>query len=204
MTIIDRPGRHRGLPASLKASVRADVQPVGLVGRWAESLHSVLSSHGYVVPRSRGAVLDQVRSPLLPGETISRPPARLSDARQIVVDPLTSMVEARGVWSSAAQESDNIFSTWEWADVWWQHFGGGRRLQLAHVHDGAGRELAVLPLHSELRAGVRLTRFLGHGVADQLGPVCRARDAAAVAQALNTASADADVLVAERLPEGRD
>ncbi len=125
------------------------------------------------------------------------------DARRIVVDPLSSIAAARDVWIAAAQQSDNLFSTWEWADIWWKHFGAGRHLRLAHVHDGAGHTVALLPLYAEQRAGIRLTRFLGHGVADQLGPVCALADTRAAAEALNAAGADGDVLVAERLAAGR-
>jgi CelD/BcsL family acetyltransferase involved in cellulose biosynthesis len=113
------------------------------------------------------------------------------------VEPLADLEAARDVWNRLARGSDNIFSTWEWAEVWWRHFGAGRSLALSCVRDEHGRPLAVLPLYQEARRGVRLTRLVGHGVADQLGPVCAPSDLAPAREALGRAGGD--VVLAERL-----
>jgi CelD/BcsL family acetyltransferase involved in cellulose biosynthesis len=107
-------------------------------------------------------------------------------------------------WNDLAVQSSNIFSTWEWAKTWWEHLGGRQKLNLAHARDQDGRTVAVLPLLTERRGAFRVSRFVGHGVADQLGPVCHPRDAAAAARALNNASEQQDVLLAERLPASVD
>lgn len=67
-------------------------------------------------------------------------------------------------WPELAQASQNVFSTPEFADVWCRHFGGTTRIR--------EHERVVLPLVVERRGPLRVLRFIGHGVADELGPVC--------------------------------
>src|SRR5439155_1074495 len=90
-----------------------------------------------------------------------------------------------------------------WADAWWRVYGDDRTLLVTACRDHDGRLVAVLPLYLSTRRPVRTLRFLGHGPADQLGPVCAAEDRIAVAEALKrllTAELSAwDVFLAERL-----
>jgi CelD/BcsL family acetyltransferase involved in cellulose biosynthesis len=122
----------------------------------------------------------------------------------LTVVPMDTFETARSGWNDLAVQSSNIFSTWEWAKTWWEHLSGRQKLNLAHARDQDGRTVAVLPLLTERRGAFRISRFVGHGVADQLGPVCHPRDAAAAARALNNASEQQDVLLAERLPASVD
>ncbi len=115
----------------------------------------------------------------------------------------TTLAEARSTWGSLAELSRNIFSTWEWADVWWRHFGHGRELTLALVPSAAD-PVAILPMHTERRSGVRVSRFMGHGVADQLGPVCAPVYAERAVATLPAAIGHGTLLLAERLPSGID
>ena len=119
------------------------------------------------------------------------------------IQPLTCMENARELWIPLAARTDNIFSSWEWADTWWRHFGDGRTLRVAAVAKGASTS-AILPIYTERRAGLRIWRFLGHGVGDQLGPVCDRSDAALATAALAGAIAHGGVLLAERMPKDRD
>jgi CelD/BcsL family acetyltransferase involved in cellulose biosynthesis len=121
---------------------------------------------------------------------------------ELVVEPLTDMEQARPLWTELARSSGNVFSTWEWGQAWWKHYGAGRRLKLASAHTLQGRPAALLPLLTERRATFRIARFIGHGVADELGPVCAPADRGAAAQALGLASRGADLLLAERLADG--
>jgi CelD/BcsL family acetyltransferase involved in cellulose biosynthesis len=115
------------------------------------------------------------------------------------VEPVESLRACRADWTALARESANIFSTWEWADTWWRHFGTEGALALALARDAEGRAVAILPLHIEHRAPLNVARFVGYGVADQLGPVCHPSQAAAASRALDEASADQDILLADRL-----
>jgi CelD/BcsL family acetyltransferase involved in cellulose biosynthesis len=121
-------------------------------------------------------------------------------ARSAEVEPLTSMDAERELWTELAAASSNIFSSWEWANVWWRHFGGDRKLVLRRVRSSDGTASALLPLVEERHASLRVARIVGHGVADELGPVCAPSDRAMAVEALNAASADRDVLLVERLP----
>jgi predicted ATP-grasp superfamily ATP-dependent carboligase/CelD/BcsL family acetyltransferase involved in cellulose biosynthesis len=113
------------------------------------------------------------------------------------------LAEARDTWTSLAERSRNIFSTWEWADVWWRHFGAGRELTVAVV-EAAAEPLAILPVHTGRRPGSHVARFVGHGVADQLGPVCAAVDAQRAVGVLPAALGPRTVVLAERLASGPD
>ena len=122
----------------------------------------------------------------------------------MTVESLGDSEEDRARWRALAESSSNIFSTPEWADVWWTHFGVERELDVRVVRDESGRDLAVLPLCHETHFGVGITRFVGHGVADQLGPVCMPDETARVAPALRQAANGSEVLFAERLAADRD
>jgi CelD/BcsL family acetyltransferase involved in cellulose biosynthesis len=68
-----------------------------------------------------------------------------------------------------------------------------------------GEIAAVLPLYFMVHRGpARVARFIGHGPADQLGPVCAPGDRFAAAQALrevvSSALGRSGMLLAERLP----
>lgn len=116
------------------------------------------------------------------------------------VEPIGDFAVAREEWSRLARESDNIFSTWEWAETWWRHFGVGGSLALARARV-QGETVAVLPLYTARRAGLRMARLVGHGVADQLGPVCD-RNHFDLALGALARTHRADLLVADRLPGG--
>ena len=92
-----------------------------------------------------------------------------------------------------------MFATWEWAALWWRHFGDGRAAVIP-AHDEDGRLAALIPLYLS-RGPLRIARFIGHGPGDQLGPVCGPADSAC-AELLPGTSKELGwhVLLAERLP----
>jgi len=110
--------------------------------------------------------------------------------------------ELRGPWSDLAARDANIFGTWEWASVWWRHFGRDRPLLVRELAGSDGRPAAILPLYLWSARPVRVGRFLGHGPADQLGPVGTVADSAVLAAALEDVMIEEslDVLLAELLP----
>jgi CelD/BcsL family acetyltransferase involved in cellulose biosynthesis len=116
-------------------------------------------------------------------------------------EPVQDLDSVRDDWGRLAEAAGSPFSTWEWASVWWRHFGAGRTLAVERVVDG-GRVAAILPLYEWRARPLRALRFVGHGVADQLAPVCGPDDRAAAAEALREAfgGSRAQLLVADRLP----
>ncbi|HWJ64377.1 MAG TPA: GNAT family N-acetyltransferase [Acidimicrobiales bacterium] len=111
----------------------------------------------------------------------------------------------RGPWTALAERSDNVFATYEWLATWWCHFGRDRPLLLTTVVDGDGDLVAILPLYVASERPVRIVRFLGHGLTDQLGPVCAVadRDLArrALAAYLRSSAAPAwDLAIGDELP----
>lgn len=114
-----------------------------------------------------------------------------------------SLVEARSAWTALARRSDNIFSTWEWADSWWRHLVGGEpdEVQLISVREAPA---AIVALHRERRGGRLLLRLAGHGVADQLGPVCGPEHLPLASAALDDLIRGGAILLAERLGDDRD
>jgi CelD/BcsL family acetyltransferase involved in cellulose biosynthesis len=120
----------------------------------------------------------------------------------LFVESVESLDGVRNDWSALAEAGGNVFSTWEWASTWWRQQGYGRPLSLYACRDASGRLAAILPLYLALARPVRVARFLGHGPADELGPVCAPADCHAASHALAEAAVRArlDVLLAELLP----
>jgi CelD/BcsL family acetyltransferase involved in cellulose biosynthesis len=110
----------------------------------------------------------------------------------------------RDEWRRLALASQNIFATWEWTTLWWRHFGEGRRRFVVACRTAEGTLVAIVPLYLWRAAPVRVLRFLGHGLGDQLGPICAAHDQRGLAgQALDCALeavAEWDVVLGEQLP----
>jgi CelD/BcsL family acetyltransferase involved in cellulose biosynthesis len=88
------------------------------------------------------------------------------------LEEVPTIQDAREEWAALARGSKNIFSTPEWAETWWRHFGRDRALRLTACVGLNGELEALLPLYLASSKPVRTVRFLGHGPADQLGPVC--------------------------------
>ena len=126
---------------------------------------------------------------------------------EISIDPATDLEAHRADWTRLADEAGNPFSTWEWASVWWSHFGGAGEPLVCACRDADGRVFAVLPLYRVRRGPLRVVRMIGHGAADQLAPVCAPGDRALAAYALRRAIEDHagrwDVALLDRLP-GQD
>lgn len=114
---------------------------------------------------------------------------------------LDSFEDARQPWSRLAHASRNVFSTSEWAETWWSRYGRGERPLLVACRNG-DETTALLPMYLWSRRPVSVARFLGHGPADQLGPICApsARSAAAAALRDLPEAASVDVVLAELLP----
>ncbi len=85
-------------------------------------------------------------------------------------------------WRPLAEKSRNVFGTWEWADTWWRHYGEGGELRATVV---PGK--VVLPLYVGRSGPFRVLRFIGHGHADELGPVSAPQDRGAAEAAMREA-----------------
>jgi CelD/BcsL family acetyltransferase involved in cellulose biosynthesis len=120
----------------------------------------------------------------------------------LVVEPIASFDAVRDEWCALAEAGGNIFSTWEWASTWWSQRGHDRPLLLHACRDPGGRLAAILPVYLASGRPVRVARFLGHGPADELGPVCAPADRRAAARAIAEVAVQArlDMLFAELLP----
>jgi CelD/BcsL family acetyltransferase involved in cellulose biosynthesis len=121
---------------------------------------------------------------------------------------LGDLESARDAWDPLASGSRNVFSSWEWASCWWREFGEGRPLRLTACRDDAGEIVALLPLYLSAGRPLRTLRFLGHGPADQLGPVCPPELIESTSRELRSGLAerfwDWDVFIADRLPGDHD
>jgi CelD/BcsL family acetyltransferase involved in cellulose biosynthesis len=118
------------------------------------------------------------------------------------IELIETLDALRDEWKVLAAKTRNVFSTWEWASTWWRHFGDNRRLVLGACRSSDGRIVAIIPLYVSARRRFRVARFLGHGPADQLGPVCDPADRREVAQAVRRFALDdlhCDVLVADQV-----
>ena len=86
----------------------------------------------------------------------------------------TSTWPSADVWNELAARGGNLFSTREWAECWVRHhLDEGDRVHVLVDDEQAPR--VIVPVH--VSGGlVRQVRLLGHGPADQLGPVCAPED----------------------------
>jgi CelD/BcsL family acetyltransferase involved in cellulose biosynthesis len=114
---------------------------------------------------------------------------------------LDSFEAVREPWSRLAFESRNFFSTIEWAETWWRRSGRNERPLVVACRDG-DETTSLLPLYVWSRRPVKVARFIGHGPADQLGPICGPSGRAAAGAALRHVPEEAsvDVVFAELLP----
>jgi CelD/BcsL family acetyltransferase involved in cellulose biosynthesis len=114
--------------------------------------------------------------------------------------------DLRPEWTRLALESRNVFSSWEWASVWWRHFGRGRDLLLTPVRADDGSPRAIFPLYRFTRYPISTVRFLGHGPADELGPLAaageRAGAAALLPRVLREAHGRCDAFIADDAGSG--
>ena len=125
---------------------------------------------------------------------------------ELTLEPVPDLATLRDEWTALADAAGNLFGTWEWADAWWRTYGGDRPLRItACRHPSDGRLVALLPLYLASRKPVRTLRFLGHGPADQLGPICAPEDRQATAAAVRRLARGGlkgwDLLIADRLPQ---
>jgi CelD/BcsL family acetyltransferase involved in cellulose biosynthesis len=119
----------------------------------------------------------------------------------LYLEPLGDLDAARDEWSQLAERTQNVFSTWEWASTWWRRFGRDRPQHIVAIRDAGRRLRGILPLYQYAGRPLRVLRFIGHGPADELGPICAPEDRVEVARHLRKAveGLRADVLLAERL-----
>lgn len=116
----------------------------------------------------------------------------------LVLDSFEGVEES---WSRLAYESRNVFWTTDWTQTWWRCYGRGERPLVVVCRNG-DETTALLPLYMWSRRPVKVARFVGHGPADQLGPICGPSGRAAAATALRQLAEEAsiDVVLAELLP----
>ena len=145
----------------------------------------------------------ELRSADLERITMAVRPA-LACRRELRTEPIEDIDALRDQWTELAARAGNVFSSWEWASTWWRHYASEQALMLYACRDAAGRLVAILPLCRGSIARMRTIRFIGHGVSDQLGPVCGCADRPAVARALRRLLRDSpcgwDAFIADRVP----
>lgn len=121
-------------------------------------------------------------------------------------EPIESFDAVRQEWSSLAEETQNIFSTWEWHALWWRHFGGERKLLTSVCRARDGRTIGFLPMYLATSHPLRIVRFVGQGQADHLGPLCRQEDRALVANAFRQSLRQQrfDLFIGDKVPASDD
>ncbi len=157
------------------------------------------------VERIVDAVRGRGRAPDRAAGAASATPAGGAFGREegaLVVERTSSLADLEQAWRRLADESRNVFATWEWAANWWRHQSGGQRLLLVTGRVG-GEVVAIVPLVTDDHGPLRILRFVGHGATDQLGPICRPEDRSVAATTLRSILAGGgvrwDVLLAERM-----
>ena len=126
-------------------------------------------------------------------------------AAELILEAAGELAALRPLWTKLAERSRNLFATWEWASTWWDRYGQGRPLCLTVVRR-AGQPVGLLPLYRWRSGPLEVLRFLGHGPADELGPVGDPDDGVLLAGGLRRSlhRFGADLLLAEQLPRSQD
>jgi CelD/BcsL family acetyltransferase involved in cellulose biosynthesis len=108
----------------------------------------------------------------------------VGSARIELVDRLDSL---RDDWTRLAAATGNVFATWEFNELWWRHYGRGRKLRVAvSVRDDEEID-AIVPLFMWSQRPLRILRLIGHGHGDRLGPICLEDEAETAKRALRLA-----------------
>jgi CelD/BcsL family acetyltransferase involved in cellulose biosynthesis len=122
----------------------------------------------------------------------------------IAVDIVDGLEPLRDAWDGLTANGANIFATWDWNQLWWSHYGRGRKLRIAVVTRD-GEVEAIVPLFMWFDRPFRVLRLLGHGHGDHLGPICDGDEPGTAANALQSAlsAVPHDLFVGDWLPGGR-
>jgi CelD/BcsL family acetyltransferase involved in cellulose biosynthesis len=127
----------------------------------------------------------------------------MTAVRGTAMEPVDSFDAIRDSWNDLAARCGAIFGTCEYAESWWQAHGDGGRLLILADQPSREASRVVLPLYMTSIGSLRVLRFLGHGPADQLGPVCdpgaRKEAAAAVREVVGRLCGMRGLLIADRL-----
>lgn len=122
------------------------------------------------------------------------------------VEIVPSLDDLRSDWTRLAEASGNVFATWEWAAIWWGHYGRGRPITIAALTRPDGTVAGILPMYRFSSRPIAVGRIIGHGPADQQGPICAPADLPEVVRSVVGAvtAARHTVLLLERLPGDLD
>ncbi len=197
-----------GVPDLIDDGRHGLLVPAGDPGALADAVHRLLAE-----PELSGRLAAAARERQAREFTVQRTTRRVEGlyerlltrrGRGLRVEPLEGGLEsARERWTELAQASESPFATYEWGEAWWRTFGGDRDPLVLGCRRADGRLVAMLPLYVVRRGPLRVARFIGHGLADELGPVCEPDERPAALAALRRAADDgvlpADLVVAERI-----
>lgn len=122
------------------------------------------------------------------------------------VEIVRSLDDLRHDWTVLAAASSNVFATWEWASTWWNHYGRERPLAIAALTRPDGTVAGIVPMYRFASRPIAIGRLIGHGPADQQGPICAPADLPEVSRSIVAAVEAVKFTVAllERLPANLD
>lgn len=111
----------------------------------------------------------------------------------------------REEWTALAAPTGNVFSSWEWASLWWKHNGAGREPLVTTCRDSHGQLVAIFPFYLWTRRPTRVLRLVGHGPADLLEPLVRQDHRSQAGDLLQRSLAmhRCGLLFAEELPQSQ-
>ncbi len=109
-----------------------------------------------------------------------------SDLRQRVHHTFGDALAFKCEWDVLARTYGDLYSSFDWCEVWWQHYGQGRRLEI-HTLWHEDELVGVLPLYREtLRpagVGLRAVRIVGSDhLVDSVGLALRPEHATTLLQ----------------------
>lgn len=118
------------------------------------------------------------------------------------IEVVRTLDSAREEWSALAEQTGNIFATWEWNSTWWRHLGREKSHLVSTCRTPDGALAAILPLYLSVERPIRLVRFIGGRHGDHLAPICSRGRRGVAALALRQALLEhrADLFIGENVP----
>ncbi len=85
-----------------------------------------------------------------------------------LIHDVAGLHELEDAWTDLllASPASTVFSSFQWCDAWWRHFGGGKRLNVVTVRDNSGGLVGVAPLMVRRFGPFRKLEFIGTGLSD--------------------------------------
>jgi CelD/BcsL family acetyltransferase involved in cellulose biosynthesis len=125
-----------------------------------------------------------------------------AEGQTLHIERLHSINALGSEWNRMAVDAGNVFASVEWITAWLDRYGANTTPVFAACRREDGSLAAILPLVASREGRLETVRFLGHGPADRLAPICAPDDRPLAASALRQVLKEdgCDLFIGEVMP----